>query len=181
MEYTYQPEKSSGDYNGTNDHGGVSGHLKTADQMADAFPLSFPQHDTVLPDLVLKINYKTIKKINKEYSEESETDDGDKDRRDIRCRFCGHPITRQAYRIDINGSHHHTFNNPSGYLFEIGCFSSASGCASQGKPTLEFSWFTGYSWCFALCVYCHAHLGWLYQSMSGSRFYGLILNHLTEK
>ena len=129
----------------------------------------------------LKIDDGALVKQDIKISEESETDDEEKDRETIRCRFCAHTVTRPSHRIEINGRHHHTFNNPSGHLFDIGCFSMAEGCVAKGQPTLEFTWFTGCSWRFALCANCHAHLGWLYQSMSERSFYGLILNHLSEK
>ena len=95
----------------------------------------------------------------------------------ILCRNCRHNITSSGEMIEVGGRHRHIFNNPHGIVFEIGCFSSADGCARQGKPTSEFTWFGGFAWCFALCSKCHFHLGWHYHS-GKSGFFGLILDHL---
>jgi len=113
---------------------------------------------------------------------EADSDDDEKGG-GIRCAGCRHRITRSSERTVVNGSHQHVFNNPEGYLFEIGCFRSAEGCVNQGMPTLEFTWFAGYAWRYALCGNCHEHLGWFYQSVgggTGSGFYGLILAQLVE-
>ncbi|MDJ0783351.1 MAG: cereblon family protein [Desulfosarcinaceae bacterium] len=97
----------------------------------------------------------------------------------ILCRRCGHLITRPKYKIDVNGAHHHTFANPSGRVFEIGCFRSAEGCGPSGGWTDEFTWFRGHLWRLALCRACFVHLGWQFGPSSGSGgFWGLILNRL---
>ncbi|MFP4350615.1 MAG: cereblon family protein [Desulfococcaceae bacterium] len=113
--------------------------------------------------------------------EEEKTSDEDEDGKAIRCRSCGHKVTDTRYRFEMHGRHCHVFNNPAGFVFEIGCFSAAEGCANAGQPTLEFTWFTGYTWRYALCAGCHAHLGWQYQATSGGGFYGLILANLIEE
>ena len=46
----------------------------------------------------------------------------------IFCRLCGHRVTSDDQRISVNGSHTHTFFNPAGILFEVGCFRLAPGC-----------------------------------------------------
>lgn len=125
----------------------------------------------------LKTVYKKI-----EISQEDEDDDDDKGGKAILCRQCKNKVTTSSNRIDKNGSHKHIFNNPGGYIFEIGCFGAAPGCVNQGPPTLEFSWFSGFSWRFSLCSGCHTHLGWLYRSVGGQNsFYGLILDRLVEE
>lgn len=96
------------------------------------------------------------------------------------CKVCTHKITTNENRISVNGKHKHVFFNPMGIVFELGCFSSATGCLHTGTPTLEFTWFDGYAWCITLCSSCLAHLGWHYQSSTGSEFYGLILTSLIE-
>jgi hypothetical protein len=97
----------------------------------------------------------------------------------ILCRRCGHMITRPRDRIIKDGSHSHTFANPSGWVFEIGCFSQAEGCGPSGELTEEFTWFRGFCWRLALCRACFAHLGWQFISLGGSSgFWGLILNRL---
>jgi len=97
----------------------------------------------------------------------------------IVCRQCSHIITKPEERIQVNGSHQHTFANPSGLIFEIGCFQTAKGCGYTEQATSEFSWFSGYSWRIAVCGKCLTQLGWLFSSSRGSsRFFGLIINKL---
>ncbi|MEJ2642795.1 MAG: cereblon family protein [Desulfosarcinaceae bacterium] len=98
----------------------------------------------------------------------------------ILCRRCGHPVTRPRNRIIKDGSHRHTFANPSGLVFEIGCFNDAEGCGPSGESTDDFTWFRGYRWRLALCRACFVHLGWQFTSQGGSTgFWGLILNRLS--
>jgi len=97
----------------------------------------------------------------------------------IFCRDCGFLITSEDAVISIAGNHRHTFKNPAGIVFEIGCFSSAPGCINMGEPTLEFTWFPGYRWTYSVCGKCLSHLGWFFQS-GDSQFYGLILNRLSK-
>jgi len=125
----------------------------------------------------LKSIYKKIEK-----QEEEGTNGGNA----ILCRQCKNKITTSSNRIEKNGRHKHVFNNPGGYIFEIGCFGAAPGCVNQGQPSLEFSWFAGFSWRFSLCSGCHTHLGWVYQSVGGqntgsSSFFGLVLDRLIEE
>jgi hypothetical protein len=98
----------------------------------------------------------------------------------IRCRRCLKTITLPPERISVQGAHRHTFANPQGLVFEIGCFRSAAGCAGAGRTTDEFSWFPGFKWQIALCAGCLAHLGWRYVSPGGESFHGLILDRLME-
>jgi hypothetical protein len=97
----------------------------------------------------------------------------------ILCRFCNNNITSPENIIEINGKHRHTFTNHAGNTFAIGCFSFAEGCLNYDEPTTEYTWFPGFSWCYAICASCYSHLGWYYVS-PGSSFYGLILNNLIE-
>lgn len=97
----------------------------------------------------------------------------------IICRNCGNIITSLESMISMNGQHQHTFINPSGIIFTIGCFSKAEGCITSGEPTSDFTWFDLYSWNHALCANCLFHLGWFYDSGSDS-FFGLILDNLRE-
>ena len=96
----------------------------------------------------------------------------------IICRRCRHAITRPAEALEMNGAHRHTFANPHGIVFEIGCFRTAPGCTQVGAASGEFSWFSGYLWRVAICGGCMAHLGWRFEAPSGGLFYGLILDHL---
>jgi hypothetical protein len=95
------------------------------------------------------------------------------------CRFCGHVITFPEMMIRINGSNRHVFTNPAGIVYEISCFSSASGCSVAGEPTAEFSWFPGFHWRYAICAGCRNHMGWQYLREE-SVFYGLVADYLAE-
>lgn len=97
----------------------------------------------------------------------------------IYCKVCGRAVTSRQQKIAIHGSHAHTFFNPAGIVFELGCFSAAPGCYSAGEPSSEFTWFAGYVWSFALCRRCNSHLGWFFEKGESS-FLGLILANLLE-
>jgi hypothetical protein len=94
----------------------------------------------------------------------------------IRCRQCLNIITYPAERITVQESHRHTFANPHGIVFEIGCFRTAKGCGYVGPSSDEFGWFAGYSWRIAVCFRCLVHLGWLFESPDANSFHGLILD-----
>lgn len=98
----------------------------------------------------------------------------------IVCRQCQQRLTRPSERTSVNGAHSHTFANPSGVVFEIGCFKMVRGCSFIGPPSYEFPWFAGYSWQIAICGACQNHLGWLFQGHEGNQFFGLILDRLQE-
>jgi hypothetical protein len=100
------------------------------------------------------------------------------DDRFICCAQCLQPITRVADKITMQGMHHHTFANPQGIVFEIGCFREAMGCRNTGFPTTEFTWFPGYAWRIAVCKKCMLHLGWMYAATGKESFFGLIVNRL---
>ena len=92
----------------------------------------------------------------------------------LRCAACDHPITERAYRSEMAGAHEHTFVNPGGFDYRIGCFAAAPGCAYQGATESAFSWFPGWSWQIAVCARCRTHLGWIYR-LAHQQFHGLIL------
>ncbi len=96
------------------------------------------------------------------------------------CRHCLQVISSPAERIEVQGSHKHTFANPQGIIYEIGCFKNAAGCGYTGVPTDEYTWFRGFRWRVAICGHCLTHLGWLFMSTASSSFNGLILNRLVE-
>jgi hypothetical protein len=96
------------------------------------------------------------------------------------CKLCGRYITSPNERIAMSGKNTHVFTNPAGYVFQIGCFSTASGCIITGEPTEEYTWFPSHAWSYALCAGCLEHLGWFYESGTDS-FFGLILNRLREE
>jgi hypothetical protein len=96
------------------------------------------------------------------------------------CRNCHNLITNNREAVPIAGSHRHNFINPASIHYEIGCFADAVGCFNMGEPTVEFTWFPGYSWCYSVCNNCFSHLGWFFQS-GEHQFYGLILNKLMKE
>jgi hypothetical protein len=98
----------------------------------------------------------------------------------ILCRQCHQAITKPADRIVMQGSHRHTFANPHGIVFEIGCFRSVKGCGYAGPASDDFSWFAGYSWRVCICTMCLTHLGWMFSRLGGDVFHGLILDRLIE-
>lgn len=98
----------------------------------------------------------------------------------ILCRQCHQAITRPADRIAVQGSHKHTFANPHGIVFEIGCFKKVKGIGYAGPASDEFTWFAGYSWKAGFCSMCLTHLGWIFVARSGDIFNGLILDRLIE-
>jgi len=98
----------------------------------------------------------------------------------ILCRQCLNIITSSAERIEVHGAHQHTFANPHGIVFEIGCFRNVIGCGYAGPSSDEFTWFMGYSWRVAVCFKCLTHLGWLFTSAGHDSFNGLILDRLVD-
>jgi len=96
----------------------------------------------------------------------------------IFCRQCLKVISSPDERIEVQGAHQHTFANPHGIIFEIGCFRTAEGCNYTGPSTEEFSWFKGFSWRVAICSRCLLQVGWIFSSVDTDSFNGLILNRL---
>lgn len=121
-----------------------------------------------------------FKSVHDEYAEQTISISQTKEEeRKILCKICQNLITFPTHRIEVHGQHHHVFTNPSGLTFEIGCFSLVPGCIYTGTPTLEYTWFKGYTWQMTLCHHCSTHLGWFYQSLHEAHcFTGLILNNL---
>ncbi|MGB1277180.1 MAG: cereblon family protein [Nannocystaceae bacterium] len=93
------------------------------------------------------------------------------------CRTCGIPVTSLAARKQVAGSHRHTFVNPQGESFELGCFAEAPGAMGVGPPTEHFTWFPGAPWRGAVCRGCGTQLGWAFGEPID--FYGLIFTRLT--
>jgi len=116
----------------------------------------------------------------KDFQRETPEEDVSDDEPFIRCKNCLQNITRPTDRITRDGAHRHTFANPSGIVYEIGCFLTVTGCGYAGSATSEFSWFAGYRWRIVFCGMCLTHLGWSFESSGQDRFHGLILNHLVE-
>lgn len=109
---------------------------------------------------------------------QSATKEDPAEERLILCRECLYPITREEERREMAGAQQHTFANPAGLVFTIGCFRSAQGCVPVGPSSDEFTWFKGFAWQVGVCRGCLAHLGWHFRAPSGTSFWGLILDHL---
>jgi hypothetical protein len=95
------------------------------------------------------------------------------------CARCLSLVTSRASALSMGGSHVHTFANPHGFEFRIGCFADAPGCVEQGGESDYWTWFPGFTWRVSLCRSCGEHLGWLFRSPD-ARFFGLILDRLTQ-
>ncbi len=126
-------------------------------------------------DVLCKIQPTPFSKTEVETETKAETKPEPEDI--IVCASCYYKITEPSEQISVNDSFVHIFANPYGHIFEIGCFSKASGCRTASLPSNEFSWFSGYEWQIGICRYCSNHLGWLFLSESKS-FYGLILERI---
>ena len=107
------------------------------------------------------------------------TERADERARALACAVCRQRITTTAARIEVDGRHEHTFANPFGYVYHVGCFASASGLTSVGPPSTEFPWFAGHSWQIEQCGTCREHLGWLFRAAEHV-FHGLVLDRLVE-
>ena len=104
---------------------------------------------------------------------------GLRNNRVLLCSNCGNSITLPEHTISVNGEHIHTFTNPEGYSYEIGCFSDARGCIVDSEPVLEHTWFKGFAWRLSLCSSCLVHMGWCYER-GNERFFGLIIDRLSD-
>ncbi len=94
----------------------------------------------------------------------------------IVCRGCGQQITSDTQRVSVVGAHEHTFSNPEGILFHIGCFGRVQGCQFRGVSTGQWSWFKGYQWRVTYCAECGLHLGWCFSS-GEHVFHGFVLRN----
>lgn len=104
---------------------------------------------------------------------------GDEGGEVLACAGCLRPVTTSAARTQVAGAHEHTFANPAGFQFHIGCFARATGCGTVGEASTYWTWFPGYSWQVELCATCGDHLGWLFRSEAHA-FHGLVLDRLVE-
>ncbi|MCP4754493.1 MAG: hypothetical protein GY866_26725 [Proteobacteria bacterium] len=102
----------------------------------------------------------------------------EEEERHILCGHCRNRITLPVYKMEVQNDFTHTFLNPAGMVFNIGCFEKADGCVVVGDPTSEWTWFVGFDWQSALCSQCLKHLGWFYNSTTNQDFFGLILDTL---
>jgi hypothetical protein len=99
--------------------------------------------------------------------------------RHVLCVACRGLVTDSASRLEKNGSHAHTFVNPSGIVYRVGCFARSPGTNGVGKEREEFTWFPGFAWLIVVCRGCGAHLGWRFRARD-SHFFALILERIVE-
>jgi hypothetical protein len=69
--------------------------------------------------------------------------------------------------------------NPFGLVFNIVCYSDASGVNSVGVPTKVATWFPGYAWTMGICKECTLHVGWWFQGED--KFIGLIVDRIIRE
>ena len=92
------------------------------------------------------------------------------------CAWCLNRVANERDRYLAEGKSEFVFSNPNGLAFHILTFSEAFGCRPSGVPTLEYTWFPGYAWCYCHCLECGQHLGWFYSGQTG--FVGLIRDRI---
>jgi hypothetical protein len=103
--------------------------------------------------------------------------------RAISCAACDAAITSPGHRIAVSRVHEHRFMNPAGVVFHIGCFAQAVGCTIIGPDSLEYPWFPGFAWRYAMCGSCGQHLGWHFRQRGEDEhpaFFGLVLDRLHQ-
>ncbi|WP_321492601.1 cereblon family protein [uncultured Desulfobacter sp.] len=121
------------------------------------------------------------KKTDRQIQGKSELESKHKFEPAILCKNCNAVVTKPEFAMLSEQGFSQAFANPAGIVFEIGCFSEASGCYQGSGPSSEFTWYPGYDWCIGICRNCTFHLGWIFLPVRkgpSSKFYGLILDHL---
>lgn len=97
------------------------------------------------------------------------------------CSECGEGLTRERWRMQVFGSHEHTFFNPAGLIFNLLCFEDAPGGLEVGEATSNYTWFAGHRWRIAVCGACDVHIGWSFTATgSNSCFFALIAERLVK-
>lgn len=94
------------------------------------------------------------------------------------CVHCQAAITTEKDKIEVNARHTFQVTNPSGINFNVACFKHAWGCGIYGQATAMHTWFPGFSWQYAYCLGCEAHLGWYYKNSREQHFFGLMAEKL---
>src|SRR5690606_37015718 len=56
----------------------------------------------------------------------------------LACAACGAFVALARDRASVNGAHSHSFINPAGLIFRVGCFSEAPGARSVGEESAHF-------------------------------------------
>lgn len=94
------------------------------------------------------------------------------------CAWCLNRVANERERFAFNGKDEFSFSNPDGVRFDIITFMQTHGCRETGVPTLEYTWFPGYAWCYCQCAECGQHLGWQYSGEH--QFAGLIKDRIVR-
>ena len=97
----------------------------------------------------------------------------------LACARCQEPVTSAAEWLEVGGAREHTFMNPHGFAFRIGCFAAARALEGAGGWSDEWSWFPPCLWQVQHCARCGEHLGWAFRS-ADRRFFGLVLDRLVQ-
>lgn len=135
------------------------------------------QYEQILSPLLLKTEPPQSQGPKSYKQTEADTEEHDEEAWFL-CRSCHQKITRPSDQIKIQNQHRHTFANPSGVVFEIGCFATAEGFSFMGPASTEFTWFSGFSWRITICASCLNHIGWFFSSNAGDSFFGFIVDQL---
>lgn len=101
-------------------------------------------------------------------------------RRHLRCARCGRVLTNQEHALSIAGRQCHVHTNPAGLTFRLRTFGAAPGCAGQGEPQHEHTWFPPHAWQIAVCTGCAGHCGWRFSDAGGDAFFALIEDRMRE-
>ena len=99
----------------------------------------------------------------------------------VLCVACGGRLARETARIEVDGSHEHSFMNPSGIRFTVACFAAAPGCVPDGEPSDVWTWFPGRAWQIALCKTCRSHVGWSFHAPLASPFHALVSDRIASE
>ena len=97
------------------------------------------------------------------------------------CKRCRNKISIYNDIFAVSkGAVNVNYCNPAGYIHETltvkKTFESAVKLVE--KPSIEFSWFPGYSWQIAICSQCYTHVGWKFAAVNNRNltprtFFGL--------
>ena len=140
--------------------------------------LFFVNGDPICPTPTHQYLYVTEDEKKRDQKPEKKDREKPQKERYLLCKHCENKITRPDDRLNFQGAFDHTFLNPSGSVYRIGCFYKADGCIVLGEASTEWTWFQGFHWRVAVCSQCLKHLGWFYTNKEESSFFGLILDAL---
>ncbi|MBN2126511.1 MAG: hypothetical protein JW821_19575 [Deltaproteobacteria bacterium] len=101
------------------------------------------------------------------------------------CTACGTLITHSDCAFQVSGKNRHVYVNPAGITCDFYTFHACPGAIALGEATAEHTWFPGYRWRMAFCGHCAQHLGWHYETISGSErpgsFWGILVERLADR